>query len=104
MQENASTVMGLRSAGVEKAKYILIVADPQKNGNGGSSGGGSSGGSGGSGVGGSGSSEGRSGGGMVGSGSYGDGSTSGGADHEDVSLEVRAFVHVHCAHVDYRPT
>ena len=88
MQENASTVMGLRSAGVEKAKYILIVADPQKNGNGGSSGGGSSGGSGGSGVGGSGSSEGRSGGGMVGSGSYGDGSTSGGADHEDVKTLI----------------
>jgi hypothetical protein len=45
VQENSATEIGLRSAGVEHAKYILIVADPQGSA-GGNAGGNSAGGNG----------------------------------------------------------
>jgi len=80
VQESASTEMGLRSAGIENAKYILIVADPESNA---SHGGGGSDRNNGSGTGGSGSSE-RS---KSGS-SWSNSSGSGGADHEDVKTLI----------------
>ena len=113
VQESASTEMGLRSAGIERAKYILIVADPEKDmrdtrSSGG--GGGNGGGFGGGGFGGSGGGGGGSGGrGNVGGGGDMSGMLGGvsGAEHEDVKTLITYLAIGNCLNhlpVSTRPT